>query len=98
MIFLYSQKALTGGLSTKLAVTTGVSAQTAVLSDSYAVVVMPTVDVYFRRGVNPTAVSDGTDQFLLANITYRLTGFGGLDKLSFIASTSGGSVYITAGA
>lgn len=92
--FEYSMKAMSGGSSSKLAVSAA-SAQSLALGDAYVVVATPTVDVFFRRGVNPVALADGTDQLLLAGSAYRLTGFSGLDKLAFITSGAAGFVYLT---
>ena len=86
-----SMTANAGGTSSKIAIST-VSAQSAVFTGS-AVVVTPTIDCFYRMGSNPTAVSDGTDQILLANNTYRISISPGL-KLAFITLSSG-SVYIT---
>lgn len=91
----YSLLAQSGGQSSKLAAS-GASVQSAVIA-FYAVTVTPTVDVFFRRGVNPVAVLD-VDQILLAGGTYRLFGFGDGDKLAFIANGASGLVYLSPGA
>lgn len=86
--------ATTGGTSSKVAVSTA-SAQSALISAQY-VVVIADVNVFFRRGANPTAVSDGTDQLLIANTPYRLVGHKvGGEKYAFITATGTGNVYIT---
>ena len=89
----------TGGLSQAVSVS-GTSAQSAAISavntvsgEAY-VVCTSTVDVFVRQDVNPTAVADGTDQFLLANVAYRLLVKPG-NKLAFKTSGSSGTVYIT---
>lgn len=93
----YSLKALDGGTSQALAVST-TSAPSAAISAGDSVVVTPTVDVFFRKGSAPVAVSDGTDQFLLANSMYRLAGISGGEKLAFKTASGTGTVYITFGA
>lgn len=90
---------LSGGQSSKIAIGT-TSAQTAAVTavSGQAVVSVaftPDVDCFVRRGTNPTAVSDGTDQFLLARTTYRCQMLPG-EKLAFIASGAG-NVYFTPG-
>lgn len=49
---------------------------------------------FVRKGANPTAVSDGTDQILLANTLYRVQLMPG-EKLAFILASSTGNVYFT---
>jgi hypothetical protein len=93
----YSMAALTGGQSQKIAVS-AVSAQTTEIGSSSYVVVTPDVNMFFRRGPNPTAVSDGTDQILLASLPMRLYGLRAGDKLAFITASGSGTVYITPGA
>lgn len=95
MMFEYSMKAQTGGTASKVTVATATSAQSVVLGDAYGVVVTPSVDVFFRRGVNPVSVSDGTDQIMIAGNSYRLVGFSGFDKLAFIAVSAAGTVYLS---
>lgn len=92
----YSLPALAGGQSSVVAVS-GTSAQSAVIGFP-SCVVTPTVDVFFRKGANPTAVSDGTDQILLANNSYRLHGLAASDKLAFKTGGATGNVYLTPGA
>lgn len=93
----YTMLAQTGGQSIKLAVSTTSAPTTDPIGDSYAVVT-PDVDVFFRRSATPVAVSDGTDQLLKANISYRLYGFNQTDKLAFITASGTGNVYISPGA
>jgi hypothetical protein len=82
-----------GGRSQSVAVST-TSAQSAAIS-APNVVLTPTVSGFIRQGANPTAVSDGTDIFLLGNNTYRLGGFVPGNKLAFIAASGTGTLYIT---
>lgn len=89
----------TGGLSQAVSVSStsaqsaAISAVTVVSGEAY-VVATPTVDVFVRQGVSPTAVADGTDQFLMANVAYRLLVTPG-NKLAFKTSGSSGTVYLT---
>ena len=92
----YSMSAQTGGQSAKVAVS-GTSAQSAIVGERSYAVVTPDVNVFFRRGSNPTAVVD-VDQILLANQTYRLYGMAAGDKLAFVTAGAAGNVYITPGA
>jgi hypothetical protein len=80
-----------GGTSQKIAIS-AVSAQSAVMTGSTAVVT-PDVNCFYRADINPTALSNGTDQILVANKPYRISGVLGL-KLAFIAGGAG-NVYIT---
>ncbi len=45
--------------------------------NSKTLYVVSTVACFVRQGTNPTALSDGTDQYLPANVPMRLTGFTG---------------------
>lgn len=53
-----------------------------------------TADVFVRQGANPTALSDGTDQFIPAGVWLR-ANFARNAKLAFKTSSSSGTVYIT---
>lgn len=55
------------------------------------VFVTPDNTCYCRKGTNPTAVNDGTDQKLIANVQYRVQLPIG-EKMAFI-STAGGTVH-----
>lgn len=61
--------------------------------DNWAVVI-PTVDCFFRVGTNPTALSDGTDQFLSAYCKYRIYIPKGY-KFAFKTTGQEGFVYLT---
>jgi hypothetical protein len=88
--------ASTGGTSEKVAISTA-NARSSVIASRIAMVT-PDVDCFVRQGLaTPTAVSDGTDQLLLAGNTYRLGVTPG-NKLAFITATGTGFVYITPGA
>ena len=90
---VYSVAALPGGESSKVAVST-TSAQSAIIGRP-SVVVTADVNVFMRRGTNPTALSTGVDQFLLANQAYRIFGLRETDKLAFISAGGTGNVYLT---
>lgn len=57
----------------------------------------PDVDCFYRKGVNPTALSDGTDQQVLAGNTYRTELMVG-ERLAFIVVAGTGNVKFTQGA
>ena len=84
-----------GARSQALAISS-TSAQSAVIKTD-EILATSTVDVFVRQGANPTAVSDGTDIFLLANTSYRLAVKPG-NKLAFKTSSASGTVYLTPGA
>ncbi len=90
-----SLSAMTGGQSQSVAIST-TSAQSAAITTGSAVVT-PSVDCFFRQGVSPTALSNGTDQFLLANNTYRISDIVSGNLLAFITASGTGTVYITPG-
>ncbi len=75
----------------------GTSAQSAAINAVDAVVT-PTVTCFVRKGANPTALADGTDQQLLGGNQYRLNDLVSGQKLAFITSGATGSVHIAPGA
>lgn len=79
------------GTSLKVSIST-TSAQSAAISAS-RVHVTPNADCYVREGINPTAVSDGTDHFLLGNATQEFFITPG-NKLAFITESGTGFVRI----
>lgn len=81
----------TGGTCQKVAISS-TSAQSAAI-DAHLVHVTPTVDCYVREGANPTALSNGTDHFLVANATQAFT-ITHDNKLAFITTAASGSVHI----
>lgn len=87
----------TGGDSQAVAIST-TSAQSAVIAADSATL-YATTDCFVRRGSNPTAVADGTDQFVPANTLLRINGLtnDNLSKLAFKTATGTGTVYITPG-
>lgn len=89
----YSFAAQPGGQSARIAIGAA-SVQTAVINRP-SIVVTCDVAAYIRRGTNPVALADGTDQYLLANQSYRLHGFMPGEKMALIAVGTGGFAYIT---
>lgn len=94
--FEYSMSARSGGQSQAVSMTT-TSAQSSEIKADWAVVT-PDTACFFRRGSNPTALSNGTDQYLAAGAAYRINGLNEGDKLAFILASGTGTVYITPGA
>lgn len=84
---------LSGGQSSKLAVTAASIQSAALISSSY--LVTPSVNMFVRTGLNPVAVADGTDQYLVAGSTYRIVPLRPGDKLAFIAESTAGNVFLT---
>ena len=82
-----------GGQSQSVAVTTS-SAQSTAISNSKTVVLCSTVDCFIRQGSNPTALSNGTDQFLPSYVPMRFAGLTSGNKLAVIG-TGAGTLYIT---
>lgn len=96
-----SMEILTGGQSSKVAISTA-SAQTPAMGTVWGqtavkAVFTPDVDCFVRRGANPTALADGTDQLVKANNAYRCEMLPG-EKLAFITASGTGNVYFTPGA
>ena len=86
---------LPAGISQKITVTTS-SAQTAAIAANSATI-YSTVNVFVRQGTNPTAVADGTDQFIPADTFISLEGLTAGNKIAIIGEGSG-TAYITPGA
>jgi hypothetical protein len=90
-----------GGTSQKLAISAA-SAQSAAAAASstenkgapISYVITPDSNCFVRKGANPTALSDGTDQLLIANQSYRVQLMDG-EKMAFITTAAAGFVYIT---
>lgn len=91
-----SIQVLTGGQSQAISVST-TSAQSSEINVASATV-YSTVDVFFRQGSNPTALSNGIDQILPAYQILRLSRITPGNKLAFITTTGTGTVYLTKGA
>lgn len=83
-----------GGRSQALAISS-TSAQSAAIASNYVIVTLTTA-AFVRQGANPTAVADGTDIYLLADMTYRLNVQPG-NKLAFRTASATGTAYITPG-
>jgi hypothetical protein len=82
-------------LSSAVAIS-AVSAQSAVIASSWAMIYATTA-CFIRRGANPTALSDGTDQYIPADTLLRVALVAG-EKLAFKTTAAAGTVYITPGA
>jgi hypothetical protein len=83
-----------GGASQSVSIS-ATSAQSAVI-DADNATVYSTVDCFVRAGANPTALANGTDQFIPGGSLFRIR-FASGQKLAFIAAEAG-NVYITPGA
>lgn len=83
-----------GGRSQALTISS-TSAQSATINSDYVLVTL-TVAGFVRQGSNPTATADGTDIFLLADVTYRLNVKKG-NKLALRTGGLAGTAYITPG-
>ena len=99
VVFEHSLNILEGGLSSTVSIST-ISAQSATFTFPAAqagyVLVTTDANCFVRQGTNPTALSDGTDQILLANQTYRCWVNSG-NKLAFKTASGTGTVYLTPG-
>lgn len=99
-----SMAALTGGQSSKVA-TSVASAQSAAIAAptgwpagaAVSVAIQCDALTFMRYDTNPTALSDGTDQALLANRLYHIDVMPG-GKFAFIVPSGTGNVYLTPGA
>lgn len=94
--FEFSMAARSGGQSQSVSMST-TSAQSTAINAEWAVVT-PDSACFFRKGANPTALSNGADQYLAAGSAYRINGLQEGDKLAFIVASGTGTVYITPGA
>lgn len=91
-MYLYSFAATEGGKAQTVSAS-GTSAQSTAFNGPTKARIYSTVDVFFRRGSNPTAVT--TDSILPAYTMFRVTGIKDGDKLAFITGGGTGTVYIT---
>lgn len=87
-----SQKVAIGIVSAQSAAAAAASTENKGAPIKY--LVTPDVTCFVRKGANPTAVADGTDQILIANQTYRVELMDG-EKMAFITASGSGNVYIT---
>lgn len=88
-----SCQVLSGGQSSKVAVTTTSAQSAALTATSY--LITSDVNIFVRMGENPIALSDGTDQIMLANNTYRIVPAILGQKFAFISLSGAGNVYLT---
>ncbi len=72
------------------------SAQSSAISGTH-VTIFATAACFMLAGANPTALSNGTCQYVPANTLLRVQIKSGA-KLAFIVSTGAATVYITPGA
>lgn len=81
----------TGGACQAVAISS-TSAQSAAITGTL-VHITPTTDCFVREASNPTALSDGTDEFLVAYVTQAKRITSG-NKLAFKTVSATGTVYI----
>lgn len=77
-----------------------VSAQSAAIKGTPSfLVVYTSTGCFVRYGVNPTALADGTDQYLVGGNQYRIEWNPEWEnyKIAFITTAAAGTVYITPG-
>lgn len=84
-----------GGQSETVSIS-GTSAQSSAIGAG-SCTIYSTVDCYYREGSNPTALADGTDDFIPGGNKIRITGILSTNKLAFITGGASGTVYITPG-
>lgn len=97
-----STEVLAGGQSQQIVLSTTSAPTTAVPAlnpgeSSKTVTFVVDAACFVRRGTNPTALSNGTDQYLIANKLYRCQMQAG-EKLAFVMATGTGNAYVTFGA
>lgn len=93
-----SVEVLSGGQSSSIAIS-ATSAQSPVVAlptnhppgVPVKILFTPSVSCFGRKGSNPTALADGTDQTFLAGNTYRTELLVG-DRMAFITSSGSGTV------
>jgi hypothetical protein len=86
----------TGGNSLKVALTT-TSAASAVITGCRSLIITtdsPT-GCFLRQGDSPTALSNGTDQYLPPFTPMRLVNFYSGNKIAGITASGSGNLYIT---
>jgi hypothetical protein len=93
MTTVISAQVLSGGQSFKLSTST-TSIQTPVLSETVYTVTSDS-NCFIRMGTNPVAVSDGSDQLMLANQTYRFQPIIPGYKIAFILASGTGNIYMS---
>ncbi len=95
LVFEQSMELSAGGKSQSVAMSTTSAASTAISKSGY-IVVYVSADCFARKGVAPTALINGTDQFLVGGNQYRFPWTDG-EKIAFITVTGTGTAYITPG-
>lgn len=85
-----------GGRSQAVSIST-TSAQSSAFTNDDCVLVTTTAATFVRGGTDPTALSDGTDLYLLPDVAYRLRIQKGW-KLAFKTPSGTGTAYISPGA
>jgi|SRR6478736_9110513 len=86
----------TGGNCLKLTIGTGNTQSAAFTAPAPVYVnVYSTVDCFCRQGPNPTAVADGTDQFIPSGLMYRAGPIAIGNKIAFITPAGTGVVYVS---
>ena len=81
-----------GGQSQKVSISTSSAQSTAISCKS--LVVCADTGCFIRQGANPTAVSDGTDQYIPAGAVLRFFNLAPGNKIAVISTTTG-NLYIT---
>ena len=94
-VFEESMKVLNGGTSYAISISATSAQSAAILNDN--AVAYSTVDCWIRQGTNPTALANGTDQFLPGLVQMRLVDIEPGNKIAFVAGGAG-TVYLTPGA
>lgn len=84
-----------GGQSNKITVSSS-SAQSVAIN-SNRMTFYSTVDGFIRFGSNPTALSNGTDDFIPSGNKLRVSGLVSGEKFAFITTGGGGTLYYTPG-
>lgn len=84
---------LYSGGQSQVVTISGTSAQSSAITGSKTLYLCATADCFIRQGSNPTALSNGTDQFLPSYTPMRYAGFVSGNKVAVIGSS--GSLYIT---
>lgn len=85
------------GARSEVVAMTVASAQSSIFSTTAETYVNVTPDAtcFFRMGVNPTALSNGTDQILLGSNMYRIGPVPAGYRFALIVASGAGNAYIT---
>lgn len=87
----------TAGGTSQIINVSNTSAQSNVFNGYTTAALYTTVGVFYRHGSNPTALSNGTDQYIPAGSFIRIGNIPQGYKLAFITTGETGSVYLTQG-